>query len=172
MIDLNLPYLTEEHKSLAMLMKEFCEREVDLKKLNEIADRPFPRMRRARSSRARMPWDLVSKAHDAGSETNSRTQRIRRRRIRRGSHRPRGYGRGGRLLRRPVRKALTIAWKQMAAFAYTTKELAEEVMGDFMNDRKTMIGASITEPNSGSDFLLPYDEPGATGAIPRKERRG
>jgi hypothetical protein len=33
-MDWNLPYLTEEHKSLATLMKEFCEREVDIKALN------------------------------------------------------------------------------------------------------------------------------------------
>ena len=49
MIDLNLPYLNEEHKSLAMLMKEFCEREVDLKKLNEIADETIPPNARART---------------------------------------------------------------------------------------------------------------------------
>ena len=66
MIDLNLPYLTEEHKSLAMLMKEFCEREVDLKKLNEIADQTIPPNATSADLRARMPWDLVSKAHDAG----------------------------------------------------------------------------------------------------------
>ena len=66
MIDLNLPYLTEEHKSLAMLMKEFCEREVDLKKLNEIADQVIPSNATSAELRARMPWDLVSKAHDAG----------------------------------------------------------------------------------------------------------
>ena len=66
MIDLNLPYLTEEHKSLAMLMKEFCEREVDLKALNEIADKPIPPNATSADLRARMPWDLLSKAHDAG----------------------------------------------------------------------------------------------------------
>ena len=38
----NLPYLTREHKSLVMLMKEFCEREVDAKALNKLADMPIP----------------------------------------------------------------------------------------------------------------------------------
>ena len=42
MIDFNLPYLNDEQKSLAMLMKEFCEREVDLKALNEMADQTIP----------------------------------------------------------------------------------------------------------------------------------
>jgi alkylation response protein AidB-like acyl-CoA dehydrogenase len=163
MIDLNLPYLTEEHKSLAMLMKEFCDREVDLKKLNEIADQTIPPNVTSADLRARMPWDLVSKAHDAGLRQIAAPAEF-------GGG---GYGEdhiglgvmaevagycGGQLGR-----LFTIAWKQMAAFAYTSKEIAEEVLGDFMNDRKTMMGASITEPNSGSDFLLPYDEPGVAG---------
>ncbi len=163
MIDLNLPYLTEEHKSLAMLMKEFCEREVDLKKLNEIADETIPPNATSAELRARMPWDLVSKAHDAGLRQIAAPSEF-------GGG---GYGEdhiglglmaevagyyGGQLGR-----LFTIAWKQMAAFAYTKKELAEEVMGDFMKDRKTMLGASITEPNSGSDYLFPHDEPGVTG---------
>ena len=28
-MDLNIPYLNDEHKRLIKLMKEFCEREVD-----------------------------------------------------------------------------------------------------------------------------------------------
>ena len=39
-----------------------------------------------------------------------------------------------------------------------------------MKDRKTMIGASITEPNSGSDFLFPHDEPGVTGQYLAKKK--
>jgi acyl-CoA dehydrogenase len=163
MIDLNLPYLTEEHRSLAMLMKEFCEREVDLKKLNECADQVIPPNATSADLRARMPWDLVSKAHDAGLRQIAAPA----------EYGGGGYGEdhlglgvmgevagyyGGQLGR-----LLTIAWKQMSAFAYTSKEIAEEVVGDFINDRKTMMAASITEPNSGSDFLLPYDEPGIAG---------
>jgi acyl-CoA dehydrogenase len=163
MIDLNLPYLTEEHRSLAMLMKEFCEREVDLKKLNECADQVIPPNATSADLRARMPWDLVSKLHDAGIRQIAAPA----------EYGGGGYGEdhlglgvmgevagyyGGQLGR-----LLTIAWKQMAAFAYTSKEIAEEVVGDFMTDRETMMAASITEPNSGSDFLLPYDEPGIAG---------
>jgi alkylation response protein AidB-like acyl-CoA dehydrogenase len=65
-MDWNLPHLTEEHKSLVMLMKEFCEREVDVKALNELADKPIPRDATWDSLRSRVPWDLISKAHDAG----------------------------------------------------------------------------------------------------------
>jgi hypothetical protein len=163
MLDWNLPYLTEEHKSLVGLMKEFCQREVDLKKLNEMADVPIPPNATSAQLRERMPWDLISKAHDAGIRQIAAPEEF-------GGG---GYGEdhlglaamgetagyyGGHFGR-----LNTITWKQLAAFAYTSKDLAEEVLGDFMRDRKTMMGASITEPNSGSDFLMPYDEPGATG---------
>jgi alkylation response protein AidB-like acyl-CoA dehydrogenase len=163
MIDLNLPYLNEEQKSLAMLMKDFCEREVDLKTLNEVADRPIPFNATSADLRARMPWDLVSKAHDAG---------LRQLTV------PKEYGGGGYeddhlaqgLMAETagyygghLGRLFSVVWKQTAAFKYAPKHLAEEVLTDFMNDRKTMMAASITEPNSGSDFLMPHDEPGASG---------
>lgn len=163
MIDLNLPYLTEEHKSLAMLMKDFCEREVDLKALNEIADKPIPPNATSDDLRARMPWDLVSKAHDAG---------LRQLTV------PKEYGGGGYeddhiaqgvmaetagYFGGQLGRLFTIAWKQAYDFKYAPESLANEVLNDFMQDRKTMMAASITEPNSGSDLLLPYDEPGVAG---------
>jgi acyl-CoA dehydrogenase len=170
MLDFNLPYLNDEQKSLAMLMKEFCEREVDLKKLNEIADSKIPPNATSADLRARMPWDLVSKAHDAGLRQIAA---------------PAEYGGGGYeedhvalgvmaemagYMGGQFGRLMTISWKQMASYKYAPKEIAEEVLGDFMNDRKTMMAASITEPNSGSDFLLPYDAPGETGQFfARKE---
>jgi alkylation response protein AidB-like acyl-CoA dehydrogenase len=170
MLDWNLPYLTEEHKSLVGLMKEFCQREVDLKKLGEMADVPIPPNATSEELRARMPWDLISKAHDAGLRQIAAPEEF-------GGG---GYGEDHLGLGAMAETAgfygghfgrlMTITWKQLAAFAYTPKELAEEVLGDFMNDRKTMMGASITEPNSGSDMLMPYDEPGVAGQyLARKE---
>ena len=40
-MDWDMPYATDEHKSLVMLVKEFCEREVDIRELNELADKPM-----------------------------------------------------------------------------------------------------------------------------------
>jgi alkylation response protein AidB-like acyl-CoA dehydrogenase len=170
MLDWNLPYLTEEHKSLVGLMKEFCQREVDLKKLGEMADVPIPPNATSEELRARMPWDLISKAHDAGLRQIAAPEEF-------GGG---GYGEDHLGLGAMAETAgfygghfgrlMTITWKQLAAFAYTSKELAAEVLGDFMNDRKTMMGASITEPNSGSDMLMPYNEPGVAGQyLARKE---
>ncbi len=170
MIDLNLPYITDEHKSLAMLVKEFCEREVDLKVLNEMADVPIPPNATSADLRARMPWDLISKAHDAGLRQIAICTE---------------YGGGGYDLDHVAQgvmaevagyyggqfaRLLTIPWKMLHNAKFWPKHIAEEVVGDFMNDRKTMMAGSITEPNSGSDILVPYDEPGVAGQyFARKE---
>jgi alkylation response protein AidB-like acyl-CoA dehydrogenase len=163
MIDLNLPYLTEEHKSLVMLMKEFCEREVDLKALNQAADAPIPPDATSADLRARMPWDIVAKAHDAG---------LRQLTV------PREFGGGGYAEDHVAQGALaetagyfggqlgrifTVPWKHLDTILYAPQPVRDEVYNDFMNDRKTMMAGSITEPNSGSDYLFPHDEPGATG---------
>jgi alkylation response protein AidB-like acyl-CoA dehydrogenase len=160
MIDLNLPYLTDEHKSLAMLVKEFCEREVDLKKLNEIADQPISPNATPEELRKRIPVDLMSKAQDAGLrqlcipkefggsgyENDHIAQGI--------AAEVAGYygGQFGRLM--------TINWKQQVGIAYLQKDLQEEIYSDFLRDKSTMLAASITEPNHGSDYLVPYEEPG------------
>jgi alkylation response protein AidB-like acyl-CoA dehydrogenase len=164
MINFNLPYVNDEHKSLAMLMKEFCEREVDIKTLCTMADIPIPPNATRDDLMARMPWDLVSKAHDAG---------LRQITI------PAEYGGGGYtedhvaqgLMAEvagyyggPFSRVMTVGWLGARLASYYPKHLAEEVLTDFMNDRRTMLAGSITEPNSGSDILLPYNEPGVAGA--------
>ena len=162
-MNLNLPYLNEEHKSLMMLMKEFCEREVDRKALYELGDKPIPPNATRTDLMARMPWDLISKAHDAG---------LRQLTV------PKEYGGGGygenHLAMAAIAEAagyyggqvarlFTIPWKHISSLIYAPKPVQDEVFTDFMKDKKTMVAASITEPNSGSDYLMPYDEPGVTG---------
>lgn len=162
-MDWNLPYLNDEHKSLVMLMKEFCEREVEIDKLNELADKPIPPDSTWEDLRASLPWDLISKSHDAGLRQISVPE----------EYGGGGYGSdlialgacaetagyyGGQLGR-----IFTIIWKPLADLQFFPKHLQEEIYPIFMQERKTLLAASITEPNSGSDMLLPYDEPGAAG---------
>jgi alkylation response protein AidB-like acyl-CoA dehydrogenase len=163
-VDWNIPYVTEEHKSLVMLMKEFCEREVDIRKLNEIADTPLPANATWADCRARVPWDLLSKAHDAGLRQLTA---------------PPEYGGGGYgadLIAQgacaeaagyyggQLGRMFTIIWKPLADIVSFSEDLQKELYAAFMEDRTTLFAASITEPNSGSDMLMPYDEPGAAGA--------
>jgi hypothetical protein len=58
--------LNEEQRSLVALAKEFCKREVDIKTMNELADKPHPPNATKEQLMARIPWDLISKAHDVG----------------------------------------------------------------------------------------------------------
>lgn len=66
MTEVNLPYLMGKGESIALAARGFCEREVDLKKLNEIADQPISPHATPEELRKRIPVDLMSKAQDAG----------------------------------------------------------------------------------------------------------
>lgn len=169
MLDFNLPYFTDEHRSLGMLMKEFCEREVDMRVLNDMADQPIPSNATPEELRSRLPFDLLSKAHDAGLR-----QIVVPAEYGGGGYEDDYIGQGmiaeiagyhggqfGRLM--------TIPWKHIVSLVFAPKEIASEVLNDFMADRTTMIAASITEPNSGSDMLVPYDEPGVAGQMLAKK---
>lgn len=144
-------------------MKEFCEREVDIKALNEIADKPMPSNATRDDLMDRIPWDLLSKAHNAG---------LRQLPI------PVEYGGGGYgsdlvalgalaetagYYGGQMARLLAISWKNICSLAYAPKAIQDEVFTDFMQDRKGFLASSASEANHGSDYILPYDEPGATG---------
>jgi alkylation response protein AidB-like acyl-CoA dehydrogenase len=155
--------LNEEQKSLVALMKEFCKREVDVKRLNELADKPIPPNATREDAMARIPWDIMKKAHDVG---------LRQIPV------PKEYGGGGYGPKWVTLTALaeaagywggqmgrlfTIPWKHCASLVTAPKSVQEEFFPAFMKNIKTMAAASISEPNHGTDIHLPYDEPGASG---------
>jgi alkylation response protein AidB-like acyl-CoA dehydrogenase len=160
--------LNEKQKSLVALQKEFCEREVDRKALNELADKPIPPNATREQLSTRIPWDLINKAQDVG---------LRQLCV------PKQYGGGG-LGFAPgdwvtlaalaeatgyyggqAGRIFTIPWKHCRSLSTAPKEVQEEFFPAFMKNRKTMVAASITEPDHGSDLLLPYDEPGYSGKV-------
>lgn len=169
-MDLNFVFnmFTDEQRSLVALMKEFCEREVDRKKLNEMADAPIPPNATKEQLMARIPWDLLSKAHDIG---------LRQLPV------PTEYGGGGYggvgnwvtmaavaeaagYYGGQVARLFTISWMGLSSFAAAPKHLQDELYADFMQDRRTFVAGSITEPDHGSDLLYPYDAPGyGTGKV-------
>lgn len=162
--------LNEEQKSLVALMKEFCQREVDPKRLNELADKPIPPNAKREDLMTRVPWDLISKAHDVG---------LRQLPV------PKEYGGGGYgddwvtltalaeaagYWGGQMGRLFTIPWKQCSTLCDAPRSVQDEFFPAFMKNRRTMFGASITEPDHGSDLLLPYDEPGVSGkCFARKE---
>ena len=162
---MDLPYFTEETKSLVALMKDFCEREVDRNLMNELADRPIPKNATREDHKARIPWDLISKMHDAG---------LRQIVV------PKEYGGGGLgdewitmhalaeaagYYGGQVGRLFTICWKQMQTLCHAPKSVQDEFFPFFMKNRKAWIAATITEPDHGSDMLIPYDEPGYSGKV-------
>ena len=162
-MNLNLPYITEEYRSLVALMRDFCEREVDRKELDNLADKPIPPNATKKDVMERIPWDLISKAHDAG---------LRQLCV------PKEYGGGGYGKKWVAQTAIaeaagyyggqvgrlfTIPWKHCSTICYAPKSVQDEFFPAFMKNRKTMFAASITEPDHGSDLLIPYDEPGYSG---------
>jgi alkylation response protein AidB-like acyl-CoA dehydrogenase len=169
MLDFNLPYFTDEQRSLGMLMKEFCEREVDMKTLNDRADQPIPPKATPAELRSRLPFDLMSKAHDAGLRqivvpTEYGGGGYEDDYIAQGMMAEIAGYQGGEFAR-----LMTVPWKHIISLTFAPKEIASEVISDFMTDRTTMLAASITEPNSGSDMLVPYDEPGVAGQMLAKK---
>jgi alkylation response protein AidB-like acyl-CoA dehydrogenase len=155
----------EEQKSMVALIKEFCQREIDSKALRELADKPVPPNATKEQLMARIPWDIISKAHDVG---------LRQLAV------PKEYGGGGyggiggwltlTILSEALGywggeggRLLSIPWKHCAVLSRARKEIKEEFFPTFMKNRRTLVAGSISEPDHGSDLLLPYDEPGYSG---------
>lgn len=162
--------LNEEQKSLVALMKDFCQKEVDRKRMNELGDKPIPPNATRKDLDDRIPWDIISKAHDVG---------LRQLTV------PKEYGGGGYAPKLVTLHALaeaagywggqagrlfTIPWKHCATLAYAPKPVQDEFFPAFMKNRKTMFCASITEPDHGSDYLMPYDDPKVGKTIATKDK--
>jgi len=150
---------SEEQKSMIALTKDFCKREVDVKHLQELADRAAV-AKNAQELRDNMPWDLVEKLHDVGLRQLCVPER---------------YGGGAvdwvtRLLVAEeaghsgtglFSRLLTIPWKPCTEVGTLgSKELQDWFFPQFMESRKMFVSGSISEPEGMTDICLPYDEPG------------
>jgi len=158
--------LSEEQRALTGLMKEFCLREVDRKAMCKLADTPISSNAAKEDLMARMPWDVISKAHDAG---------LRQLAV------PQNYGGGGychtggwltlTVLAESagyyggyyLGRIFTLPWNHCVRLYNAPKTVQDVFFTNFMNNRRTMTAASHSEPDHGSDMMMPYDEPGAVG---------
>ena len=153
--------LDEEQRSLVALMKDFCLREVDRKAMDKLADEPIPYNATKQDLMNRMPWDLISKAHDVG---------LRQLAV------PTEYGGGGynhtggwvTLTALSEASAyyggysfarlMTLPWNHCVRLYTAPKKVQDVFFTNFMKNRKTMTAASHSEPDHGADMLMPYDD--------------
>jgi alkylation response protein AidB-like acyl-CoA dehydrogenase len=158
-------FLSEEQKQIMALIKQFCQREVDHKRLEEIADKTFE-ARTVEECRAVYPYDLLEKLHDVGL----RQLQIP---VKYGGTAPEtdvnltltmaaeevGYW-GGRIV-----DPLMIPWLFLRAIAtnmYITEEQREWIFSKFINNPRVTVATSVGEPAGGTDVHLPYDEGGSS----------
>ncbi len=158
--------LTEEQKQLKALVKEFCEREVDFKELQRLADQAGL-ARTVEEIRANFPWGLLRKLHEVG---------LRQFCI------PEKYGGGGYGTCSSVTRAivaeelgyymgvgsriLTVPWFGHCSQSAHTEEQSDWFFTRYMENPNMTVSASTSEPSGQIDVALPYEEIGE--GYPRK----
>ncbi|OPY66975.1 MAG: Acyl-CoA dehydrogenase [Syntrophorhabdus sp. PtaU1.Bin050] len=164
--------LNDEQRSLVALMKEFCLREVDRKEMDRRADIPIPPNATKEDLMNRMPWDLIGKAHDVG---------LRQLAV------PTEYGGGGYnhtggwvTLTAMAEAAgyyggytfarlMTLPWNHCVRLYTAPKNIQDVFFNNFMNNKRTLTAASHSEPDAGSDMLVPYDDPSVGKVIAKQD---
>jgi alkylation response protein AidB-like acyl-CoA dehydrogenase len=156
---------TEEQKQIKALSKEFCQREADLKRFEEIEAKTCA-ARTVEQQRAVFPYDLLEKLHQVGLRQLSVPQKY-------GGTAPEtdvnvtltmaaeevGYW-GGRIV-----DPLMIPWLFLRAIAtnrYVTEEQRKWIFSKFIENPRLVVATSVGEPPGGTDIHLPFDEGGGS----------
>ncbi len=161
--------LTEEQKQIKALVKEFCQREVDQKRMTEIL-RKNDAAKTMEEIRANYPWDLLEKAHKAGLRTIGLPTKY-------GGPGPdtdpnmamaialeeAGYS-GGYVAF--ILLGLGFEHQSLRVNPYVTEKEREATFPKLLKYTKGMTCGTITEPggifgSGGTDIHLPYDEGGS-----------
>jgi len=147
------------------LVRQFCKREVDLKRLEELSAEAA-KARTVPELRAAYPYDLLEKLHDAGLRQLPVPAKY-------GGTAPdsdvnltltvaceeAGYSGG------PAAGLLMIPWIFLRAIAtnrYVTEAQRQWIFSRFMQNPRLVIATSVGEPAGGTDIHLPYDEGGGS----------
>lgn len=157
--------LTEEQKQIKTLVRQFCQREIDQKRLEELAAKTAE-AQTVEELRAAYPYDLLEKLHEVGL----RQLQIP---VKYGGTAPEtdvnvtltmaaeeaGYW-GGRIV-----DPLMIPWLFLRAIAtnmYVTEEQRKWIFSQFIENPRLVVATSVGEPAGGTDIHLPYDEGGSS----------
>jgi alkylation response protein AidB-like acyl-CoA dehydrogenase len=156
--------LTEEQKQIKELVKDFCEREIDPKRIKEIEEKVYS-AKTCDEVRAVFPRDLLEKLNDVGLRQLAVPARY-------GGTAPE-YG--GNITRAIAAEemaywsggaAVLLATPYMICSAttnssYVTEEQKEQFFSEFLENPRLWLAGTVSAPSGGTDPHLPYDEPGA-----------
>jgi alkylation response protein AidB-like acyl-CoA dehydrogenase len=150
----------EEQKQLRDLVKQFCKREVDPKRLGEIEEK-ISQARTVEEMRTVYPYDLLEKAHAVG---------LRQLQV------PVRYG--GTAPETDRHQTMTMISEEAAywgglsfmmvplgaftstANPYITEEQKEWIFSKFLSNPRFMVAQTVSEPAGATDIHLPFDEGG------------
>src|SRR3990170_4723142 len=155
--------LTEEQKQIKALTRDFCKREVDAKRIKAIEEKVFL-AKTWEEVMAVYPRDLLRKMHELGLRQLGIPEKY-------GGTEPESGGNVTRALAAeemgyfsgPVAIMLTSGYIGCSlAFAshYITEKQREEFASHFVGNPELVLAGTVSEPESGTDPHLPYDEPG------------
>jgi len=154
--------ITEEQKQIKVLIRQFCEREVDSKEMWELANKATT-AKNVEELRSIQPLHLIEKLHDVGLRQLGVPVKYEGTAPEQGcvvtqalALEEAGYIGG------PVTELLSMTWIicNCVAFASITEEQREWFFSQFMGNHTMRMSVTASEPSGSTDFVLPYDEPG------------
>lgn len=160
--------LTEEQKQIKVLVKEFCEREIDPKDAVKLVDK-ITKAQTLAELRAAQPLHLLEKAHKVGLRQLGVPKKY-------GGTAPDSEGNVTRVLAieqlgysgGPMSFLLGFTWGEcniVAKNPYFTEEQRGWFFSQYMGNPTFCMGATVSEPAGSTDIHLPYDEPGVAGKV-------
>ena len=155
--------LNDEQKQIKELVKDFCQKEIDLKRIKDIEEKVFL-AKTCDEVRAVFPWDLLDKLDEVGLRQYAVPEKY-------GGTGPDYGGNITRLVAesemgyRAGAAAVLLATPYMYAKAavpspWVTEKQKERFYADFLANPRWWVAGTVSEPSGGVDPHLPYEEPG------------
>lgn len=160
--------LNEEQKQIKALVREFCEREIDPKRMQELTNKAVA-AETADEVRANYPWDLVEKLHEVGlrqlaipKEYGGTAPESEGNVTRAIAGEEAGYSGGAAIA---ALQGQWVSHRIVATNPYISKKQRDWFFSQLMENHRMYTGWTVSEPSGTADVTLPYDEPGASGKV-------
>jgi len=154
---------TEEQKQIKVLIRQFCEREVDSKQMWELANKAT-QAKNVKELRTLQPLHLIEKLHDVGLRQLGVPVKYGGTAPEQGCNVTQALAlEEAAYIGGPVTELLSMTWIicNCVATAPIPEEQKEWFFSQFMGNHTMRMAITASEPSGTSDISLPYDEPGA-----------